>query len=197
MTTGPGPGASSGPSGPSSSGTTPAPVTASSSGTRSRPAGVVVRTARPQDAAEIADVHVRAWRETYPGMLSDELLASLSVPAHERMWGAILGGTDAAGAHVAEREGRIVGFALACTPHEDDAPRDVELGMLYLLDEAKGTGAADALVEAALGGGPAFLWTADLNHRALAFYARHGFRRDGASKRIARWDDILDVRLVR
>ena len=110
-----------------------------------------VRLARPQDAAAIADVHVRAWRETYPGMLSDELLASLSVPAHERMWTAILGGTDAPGAHVAERaDGTLVGFALACTPHEDDAPRDVELGMLYLLDEAKGSGLADLLVEAAL-----------------------------------------------
>ncbi|QIK85061.1 GNAT family N-acetyltransferase [Sanguibacter sp. HDW7] len=131
-------------------------------------------------------------------MLSDELLASLSVPAHERMWTAILGGTDAPGAHVAERaDGTLVGFVLACTPHEDDAPRDVELGMLYLLDEAKGSGLADLLVEAALGDRPAFLWTADLNHRALAFYARHGFRRDGASKRIERWDDILDVRLVR
>lgn len=157
-----------------------------------------VRRARPQDAAAIADVHVRAWRETYPGMLSDELLASLSVPAHERMWTAILGGADAPGAFVAERaDGTLVGFVLACTPHEDDAPRDVELGMLYLLEEAKGSGLADLLLEAALGDRPAFLWTADLNRRALAFYARHGFRRDGASKRIARWDDILDVRLVR
>lgn len=157
-----------------------------------------VRLARPQDAAAIADVHVRAWRETYPGLLSDELLANLSVPAHERMWAAILGGTDASGAYVAERDdGTLVGFVLACTPHEDDAPRDLELGMLYLLDEVKGSGVADVLVEAALGDRPAFLWTADLNHRALAFYARHGFVRDGVSKRIERWDNILDVRLVR
>ena len=156
-----------------------------------------VRRARPEDAPSLAVVHVQAWRETYPGLLSDELLANLSVPEHEAMWRDILASTDAPGAWLAHVGGDVVGFTLVRAPHDDDAPRPHELGMMYVLDAVKGAGVADILVTAALGDVPAYLWVARDNPRAQRFYARHGFVADGATKTIPHWDDIVDVRMVR
>lgn len=156
-----------------------------------------VRRARREDAPVLAVVHVQAWRETYPGLLSDELLANLSVPEHEAMWREILTGPDAEGAWLSEASDGVVGFTLARTPQDDDAPRALELGMMYVLDAVKGAGVADALVTAALGDEPAYLWVARDNPRARRFYSRHGFVADGAEKTIAHWDDILDIRMVR
>lgn len=50
-----------------------------------------------------------------------------------------------------------------------------ELDLIYVLACAHGSGAADMLVDAALGNGPASLWTARDNERAVAFYRKKGF----------------------
>ena len=47
---------------------------------------LVIRRARPVDAAEIARVQVQSWRETYAGIIPQPYLDQLSVPAHERQW---------------------------------------------------------------------------------------------------------------
>ena len=36
-----------------------------------------VRTAQPDDAAAVAEVHVRAWQAAYRGLMADEFLDSL------------------------------------------------------------------------------------------------------------------------
>lgn len=170
---------------------------ATPAGPASPPGPVAVRRATLADAPALADVHVRAWRETYPGLLSEALLASLSVAEQESAWREILRGPDAAGAWLAEHDRAVVGFVHVRAPQDADAPRPVELGMLYVLAEHHGGGVGHALVDAALGDRPAYLWVARDNPRARRFYARQGFAPDGASKRIERWDDILDIRLVR
>jgi len=38
----------------------------------------MIRPALPNDAAEIARVHVDSWRSSYRGLLADEFLDSLS-----------------------------------------------------------------------------------------------------------------------
>ena len=54
-----------------------------------------------------------------------------------------------------------------------------ELDLIYVLACAHGSGAADMLVDAALGNGPASLWTARDNERAVAFYRKKGFAPTG------------------
>jgi hypothetical protein len=44
----------------------------------------VISPAGPADAAELARVHVRAWRETYPGILPQTALNRMNVAAHTR-----------------------------------------------------------------------------------------------------------------
>lgn len=65
---------------------------------------------------------------------------------------------------------------------EADVVRPLELEGIYVLAAAHGSGAGQALLDASLGDRPAFLWVAEHNPRAEAFYRRNGFRRDGSVK---------------
>ncbi len=158
---------------------------------------VAVRRGTPDDVPALAAVHVQAWRETYPGILSDELLANLRVEDHERLWTKILTGEWADGVVVGLLDGVVAGFAFAYPGQDPDAPRGLELNMIYALERAKGTGLGQEMLDAAIGDRPALVWVAINNPRARAFYARNGFEPDGASKVIEHWDNVHDIRLVR
>ncbi|MFP5345498.1 MAG: N-acetyltransferase family protein [Actinomycetes bacterium] len=154
----------------------------------------VVRAARLEDAAEMAAAHVASWRETYAHIVSPEFLAALDADARAEMWrGAI---TRFPGhVFVAEADGDIVGLA-AATP-ADEGPRALQLNTIYLLAAHQGSGLGQALLDAAVQDRPAFLWVAENNPRARAFYARNGFAPDGARASIPEWEDLVEVRMVR
>lgn len=154
-----------------------------------------VRIATLDDAPTIADVHIRAWRETFPHMLSAQTLAGLDLDEHTRMWTEHINNPEVT-AHVGEMGGAVVGFALSGKAYEG-APRDLELKMLYVLEQAKGTGLGQMLLDAAISDEPATLWVAVQNPRARAFYAKNGFVPDGAEKTIERWDNVVNLRVVR
>ncbi|MEN0084297.1 MAG: GNAT family N-acetyltransferase [Leifsonia sp.] len=139
-----------------------------------------VRRATVADAAAIARVHVASWREAYADVMPADFLASLDEDQRAESWRRILqdGRTDA---FVAERDGEIVGWATASEGRDDDAPRPRELEGIYLLAAAHGSGAAQLLLDAAVGDAPAYLWMLDGNARAESFYRRNRFARDGAT----------------
>lgn len=153
-----------------------------------------VRTALPEDAEAMARVHVRAWQETYRGLMADAVLdAPDAVERRERMWRRIL--ADSSGrwsSAVAVHDGGIVGIALSAD--SDELPGR-SLNALYLLAVHQGSGAGRELLDAVLDRrGPEMLWVADPNPRARAFYEREGFRADGATKDE---DGVREVRMVR
>jgi len=88
-----------------------------------------------------------------------------------------------------------VALAVASASDDREAPTPLELVQLYLLDVAKGSGLADALLGTAIGDAPAFLWTLSGNERAIAFYRRHGFELDGGVRHEV--PGASEVRLVR
>lgn len=47
---------------------------------------MLTRTAVPEDALAIAEVHVSSWRTTYRGLLPDSVLAAQSVEHRELAW---------------------------------------------------------------------------------------------------------------
>jgi GNAT superfamily N-acetyltransferase len=106
---------------------------------------LVIRRAKPADAAEIARVQVQSWREAYAGIVPQPYLDRLSVPAHERHWRQSLGGGE--WAFVAEWERRIIGFANGGLSR---VRRDItgELYVLYVLRAFQGRGAGRALFDA-------------------------------------------------
>ena len=154
-----------------------------------------LRAAVPADARAIAEVRVQGWRQTYAHFLSAGLLDSLDPTATEGQWRDIIemGWTFV----VVEVAGEVQGFAMSGPPAEDDAPRDLELGMIYQLATLHGSGSGQALLDATIGREPAFLWTAELNPRAQSFYRRNGFALDGARRVAASWENLAEVRMVR
>lgn len=151
--------------------------------------GVTLRLARARDAGEVAEVHMRAWKAAYRGLLPGALVDALSVEQRERGWQWLLArSTRSSWTLVAEDErGRIVGFCAIVAPARDrDAARDVaELAAIYVEPTRWRQGVGTALVEAALdalrasGWRELTLWVLAGNAPALAFYRRFGFRADG------------------
>ncbi|HYS45379.1 MAG TPA: hypothetical protein VEM35_03020, partial [Rhizomicrobium sp.] len=47
-----------------------------------------VRTARPEDAADLARIYIESWQDTYAGTISHTLLNSMSLRAHTARWQA-------------------------------------------------------------------------------------------------------------
>lgn len=144
-----------------------------------------VRPATVDDVEQMALVQVRCWQETYRGLMSDAVLdAPDFVAARERMWTAVL--TDERYRRhrvaVAERDGELIGIAMS-GPSADAGQETRQLYVLYVFRQDHGGGAGPALLHTVLDREePAILWVAEPNPRAQAFYRKHGFIADGASK---------------
>ena len=159
---------------------------------------VRVRSARVEDAAEMARVNVRAWRETYRGVMEDHVLDDPGLPAaRERFWTAMLSDDRyrANRVAVAERDGEMLGIAMAGPSRSSAAQWGTQLYVLYVLAAEHGTGAGAALLDAVIGPhDSAALWVADPNPRAQAFYRKHGFVADGT---VNVEDGVREIRMVR
>jgi GNAT superfamily N-acetyltransferase len=156
---------------------------------------IVVREAELADIAGMAAVHVQSWKETYRGLAPDEMLDSPGMrERREHLWTRVLTDPQPHRKHaLAEHDGQIVGIALAGPPEAQDAPREWQLYVLYLLAAHQGTGAGQQLLDAVIGSRPAYLWVADPNPRAQAFYHRNGFSPDGRTEA----KTVPGIRMVR
>ncbi|HEX4056712.1 MAG TPA: GNAT family N-acetyltransferase [Galbitalea sp.] len=158
---------------------------------------IEVRPAVAADARGIATVHVEAWREAYPHLLSADTLARLSIDQRELRWAELIP-ADRPDAWVAVDGGIVIGWATSSRGHLADEPRDLELEGIYIRASHYGSGAGQALLDAAVGTQPAFLCVADDNPRAIAFYERNGFARDGTRNTVPLAGTPVEVvRLVR
>jgi GNAT superfamily N-acetyltransferase len=164
---------------------------------------VTVRRAGEADAPEVARVQVTGWHEAYTGRMPQSILDGLNVDRSTRWWHTLITGDeplDEPGeVWVAERDGRVIGFSSAgASRDEGGSPDERELYAIYVLAEHYGSGAGQALLDAAIGRSAASLWVLDDNPRARAFYERNGFRPDGSVKDDDRWGEpIREARLVR
>jgi GNAT superfamily N-acetyltransferase len=155
-----------------------------------------VRPATVDDADGIARVHLRSWRETYSHLVEPGELDDLSEERRAERWRTIIAGGGEV--WVAVVDGAVIGFAGLGGGDHDERPRAVELGALYVLAEHHGSGAGQALLDAAIGDAPAFLFVADSNPRATRFYERNGFVFDGVTENhpLVR-TPVLSLRMVR
>ena len=131
----------------------------------------------------MARVNVQSWRETYRGLMADDVLDDPELPGmRERFWTDIL--TDeryrANRVAVAERGGDVIGIAMAAPTEGADARWAMRLYVLYVVAVEHGSGAGGELLDAVIAPhDSALLWVADPNPRAQAFYRKHGFVADG------------------
>jgi len=156
---------------------------------------VEVRLATPADARRIAEIHVAAWQHAYADLLSAELLDGLSVDSRETGWSQRLAADGPV--HVALIDTTVMGFAAAGRCRGDQPPRHLELYAIYQLPAAHGSGTGQVLLDAAVGDAPAFLWVADPNPRAQAFYRKNGFQSDGAIHVDPDLEGLREIRMIR
>lgn len=157
------------------------------------------------DAATLAVLQNRLWRETYAGLIPAEVLAERDDERNIARWqerarvheerGTSPEGALTLVAH--DRAGAPIGWASVGPPRDASPPTPTELWSLYVAPEHHGRGVAQALVAAALpASGAAHLWVFMGNERAIAFYRKLGFRPDGTVAHDApmRVDELRMVR---
>ena len=116
----------------------------------------LVRRGLLRDARGIAAVLVDTWRTTYRGIVPQPYLDSLSYDSREQRWRGVLANAATAPeeerqfVHVAESDGRVVGFVVGgATRNRDRMPSfSSELYAVYLLVAYQGHGLGRQLVRA-------------------------------------------------
>lgn len=158
----------------------------------------VIRPARVEDADGIAEVHVASWRGAYEGLVPQELLDGQSVERRSEAWRQMLASGDRMTlVAVDETTDEVVGFIDVGASRDDDVDATVgELRAIYLRPTAWDRGVGRQLHDAGMellrpGFAEATLWVLDSNARARAFYEKHGWHADGATKQDDRGDAVL------
>jgi GNAT superfamily N-acetyltransferase len=157
---------------------------------------VLIRDAQPGDEDAVADVHVRAWKSAYRGLLPAEYLDGLR--PSDRICGYRFGALDADAPHtlLAFDRTALLGFSTFGASRDQDAADAAELYALYVDPGRWRTGTGRALLLASrerlhrLGYSEAILWVLRGNQAGERFYEADGWRRDGSS----RWEDPWGVR---
>ena len=147
-----------------------------------------VRTARLEDARQIAEVHVSSWQAAYRGIVPDTLLDSLSVEAWAGLWQERLSRADQTINLVSVFAESVIGLITAGPARDPDCDllRTQEMYAIYLSSEYWGHGHGTELYLAAedrmrqSGALDAILWVLRDNVRARRFYEGRGFTLDQA-----------------
>lgn len=140
----------------------------------------MIRNATTEDSAAVARVHVASWLSTYPGLVPQAVLESLSVERRTHVWQSVLERASEQFIVVAtDRQGDVVGFANGGPEREKDKHYTAELYALYLLKSVQGRGEGKALLLAAAeqfsgrGHKAMLLWVLSTNP-ARGFYEKLG-----------------------
>ena len=140
-----------------------------------------------------AYVHWKSWQESYAGLVDADYLRRLTLESCEERafrW--------TADTWVAKLDGHVVGF-VCCGPDREH-PGAGEIYALYVLEAYQkqkiGWRLMQLCLEELRGCGRIFLWALAGNDKAIRFYERVGFRRDGAEKVITLGTPVKGIRMV-
>ena len=150
--------------------------------------GLTIRRAADAEVLPMARVHIISWRETYPGLVPEPMLARLSVSNEAirrqrmldrpRTWGSTL-------AFVAKRNGSVVGYGTCNEQRSNILDRrgfTSEVSELYVLRDAQRLGGGSGLMRAMAcallerGHAAMSLWVLEQNKPARRFYESIGGR---------------------
>jgi ribosomal protein S18 acetylase RimI-like enzyme len=156
-----------------------------------------IRAATVDDAMALGAMHVAAWREAYyPHILSEASFEVVTPEARGARYVDLLTANTGT-TWLAVSGDEIIGHS-AAVESEQDAPAELELVSIYLLAKAYGSGAGQALLDAAIGDRSACLWVAAENPRAISFYRRNGFEVIGEPvRRTFILDELDELRMAR
>lgn len=151
-----------------------------------------IRRATPRDAGMLAQIGAATFLETYTEIIPGEDMVAHCAAQHSVSVYEHYLSDPACSVWLAEymRTGAPVGYAVNCPPDLPVAQEegDVELKRIYVFSRFHGAGLGRLLMLAALhdarvrGAPRLLLGTYSENHRAIAFYRKHGFEQIGTRK---------------
>lgn len=159
---------------------------------------MLLRPARPDDAVEVAGVHVRSWQVAYRGLLPDEYLDGLRPEDRAARYTLGASGPTMPSTIVATDGDAICGFVTTGPCQDPQAPGAGEVLALYVDPDAWGLGIGRALIgeaRAQLVGGDfteAVLWVLVGNDRAERFYRVDGWVADDDMRSQEIWGVVVD-----
>lgn len=160
-----------------------------------------IRRATLEDAAALALVHETTWRETYSGLMSEQMLDALTADARTEAWRRILSGETGylATTYIAERDSEFVAFA-SCGEQRDPGLAAQgyagEFAAVYVLKTAQRCGVGTRLMKTMMQdltkqGLTGFtLWMPRENIPARSLYEQLGGKRIG-QREVAREQGTL------
>jgi hypothetical protein len=135
------------------------------------------------------------WKATYAGLVDKAKLDALHPRDRIARWANIIADIDQQSARgVVTRCAVEVSSGREEPPRDSDAPAATELWSLNVLPNI--TAASSAPTSAVIGQRDAYLWVATGNTRAIAFYRKHRFGPDNATRYDPDWD-CHESRMVR
>lgn len=151
-----------------------------------------IREAKPDDYADVAEMHYPVWRRSWTGILAPPLLDILGTPTRwaAEIYPQSLNRTGWS-MWIAESAGRTIGVTIF-GPDSDD-PEHLLIDALYVTEESQRHGVGGHLLDAAMSthlSGDVVLWCAVKNDRARRFYENRDFRIDG---RTLDWEPLPGV----
>ena len=159
---------------------------------------MLLRLAEPNDAMEVARVHVRAWRAGYRGLLAQDYLDGLRAQDRVRRYDFANLDPRRPATLVAVEGDAIRGFATTMPAGDSSMPERGELCALYVDPDWWGRGIGAALASAARaqlreqGFREALLWLLAGNVRGDRFYRRDGWVTDGIARKDVVWSVEVD-----
>jgi L-amino acid N-acyltransferase YncA len=139
-----------------------------------------IRSAQPADAAEIARIYIESWQDTYPGVLSSALLASMTRGGQTGRWRAAICQGEMVLVAELEKHG-VIGMLSAGPSRDRTLGFDGEVYTLYIDPAFYGRGAGAKLLRGAFGqlhksGSRSCVIWAHARNNARFFYERMGGR---------------------
>lgn len=147
--------------------------------------GLNVRTARPEDAADLARIYIESWQDTYAGVISHALLGAMSLKGHTARWQAAIRNAERhhGAVLVAEdSQAGIIGLTSLGAVRDSGTGFEGEVYTLYVDPAFLGRGAGRALLSGAFDAFKArrlrscLIW-AHARNNACFFYEAMGGRR--------------------
>ena len=114
--------------------------------------GLTVRTARPEDAADLARIYIESWQDTYAGVISHSLLCAMSLRTHTARWQATLRSMEKNSGAVLVAEDAHFGIIGLCSlgkARDGGCGYDGEVYTLYVDPGFLGRGVGRALLAGA------------------------------------------------
>jgi ribosomal protein S18 acetylase RimI-like enzyme len=158
-----------------------------------------IRPATAEDADAMADVFVAAWRQAYPGVVPDAVLAALDHHRTARWLAGLIEGRAEGDTDVAMRQGQVIGFVRFGT--RSGEPGGYVFG-LYVHPAQAGQGTGRALLRHAelrlreQGLDTVSLHVFEANERARRLYMKAGYAPDG-SVQVEPEYEATELRLVK